>query len=70
MLREGCQSSRLVENLRIKPIEWLKVIKVKTEQRANNYEKCLKEGVFNEENRTVGHSFTSCVFPMNNKNVG
>ena len=43
--QQGFQSSRLAENLRIKRIEWLKVTKVKTEQRANNYEKCLKEGL-------------------------
>ena len=38
--QEVCQSFHLAENVRIKRIEWLEVMKVKTEQRANNYEKC------------------------------
>ena len=60
--REGCQSSRLAVNKRIKRIECIE-IKSRMKQRASDDEKKGNEVVINVKEWTGGQSFTSGVSP-------
>ena len=48
----------------------MEVMKSKTDQRASDDEKQANKVVFNEKNRTRGHSFTSGVSPKKTNMLG
>ena len=60
--QEGCQSSRLDVNKRIKCIECIEITS-RTKQQMSDGEKQVNEFVINEEKWAGGHSFTSGVSP-------